>query len=197
MVVALFHDFLRSRKAVQHAPQRMEYHPGSRRTRGPRLQSNKWTTRDRQSSNPQERAPKKRIVACQTEVSQAQVALAKVQSKLQFEKQGFSRWRGTIGGQFRPRVCRVASMSVRVTAREHGFACAIAVRSRRRARTQTSQKFGNVFSRIGPSEPCRRGPWSRVGQSMPLMGNVSLRMETLIDNAEASLRLNRFNLLSG
>ena len=32
---------------------------------------------------------KKSIVACQTEVSQAQEVLAKVQSKLQFEEQGF------------------------------------------------------------------------------------------------------------
>ena len=41
---------------------------------------------------------KKRIVAYQTEVSQAQEALAKVQSKLQFEEQDIAR-------QFRLRAC--------------------------------------------------------------------------------------------
>ena len=37
-----------------------------------------------------------------------------------------------------------------------------------------------------------------VGHSMPLMtADASVRMETLIDNAEASLRSNRFNPLFG
>ena len=126
--------------------------------------------------------PSVKCARWRAKVSQAQEALAKVQSKLQFEEQGLRR-RGTIGGthpvpcrgraksgrsfpsrQFRPRACRVASMSIRVTARELGFACAVAIRSRRRrARTQTSQKIGNVLSRIGPFEPWRRRPWSGCG----------------------------------
>ena len=36
-----------------------------------------------------------------------------------------------------------------------------------------------------------------VGQSVPLMGDASLQMETLINNTEASQRSNRFNPLSG
>ena len=61
----------------------------------------------------------------------------------------------------------------------------------RRMRTQTAQKFGKFHS-----------IWHRaglgVGQSMPLMtADDSVRMEILIDRAEANLRSNRFNPLSG
>ena len=134
---------------------------------------------------------KKRIIGCQAEVSHAQEALARVQSKLQFEEQGLADGEARLaaliqesaaagpksGGssrdiarQFCPRASRVTSMSVRVTPREHRIACAIAVRSRRRAGTQTSQKFGNIFPRVGPSKQCRSTVWSWHGTKRAIDG---------------------------
>ena len=117
------------------------------------------------------------IVVCQAEVSQAQEVLAKVQSKVQQEERGLvdgtpsgvCRGRFESGGsssdfawQFRPRIGRIASLSVRVAARELGFAFAVAAWSKwQRTSTQTANKSGKFHSRFGTVEPCTRRPrWS-------------------------------------
>ena len=77
-------------------------------------------------------------------------------------------------------------------------------------RSQLSSRSGEERERKQPrslaSSTLDLAPLSRVaadhgsravGQSMPMMtDDASIRMETLIDNAEASLRSIRFNLLS-
>ena len=117
---------------------------------------------------------KKRIVACQAKVSQAQEALAKAQSKLQQEEQGFTDGEARLAilmqesaevgprveevhpndaSQLRPRACRMRACLSKLGERKFGLAFAIIVRSEwRGTRTQTAQKFGKFHSRFGAVE---------------------------------------------
>ena len=132
---------------------------------------------------------KKRIVACSTEVSQAQEALAKVQSKLQFEEQGLVDGKARLAALIQESAEAVEEVPATLPANfAHELAelraclsdlrqensdslCTVQVRSRRRrARTQTSQKFGNVLSRVGPPEPCRSRVWSWGGAKRAIDG---------------------------
>ena len=89
---------------------------------------------------------KQRIVVCQSEVSQAQEGEGSVQVVAGGARsvhstggthpgvcRGRVKSRGSsteVARQFRPRACRIASVSVRVAEREFGFAFAVAVQSR-------------------------------------------------------------------
>ena len=131
------------------------------------------------------------IVACQAEVSQAQEALAKVQSKLQFEEQGLAIGEARLAALIQesaaagPRVGEVpATLPAKfVHELEELRACLSELRQENtelRAQlqsgrgeergTQTSQKFGNIFPRVGPSEPCRNRVWTRCGAKRAIKG---------------------------
>ena len=161
---------------------------------------------------------KKRIVACQAEVSQEQEALAKVQSKLQFEKQSLADGEARLAALIQesaaagPRVEEVPATLPANFAHElqELRACLSELRQENtELRAQLQSGRGEERERKHPrslvTSSLELAPLSRagaehgpgVGQSVPLMGDAALRMETLIDNAEASLRSNRFNPLSG
>ena len=151
----------------------------------------------------------------------AQEALGKAQSELQQEEQGLTDGEARLAilmqesAEVGPRVEEVPPTMpanfaqelvelracLRVAATKLGFAFAVIVWSEwRRTRTQTAQKFGKFHSRFGTVEPgshrCRFGCWSEHATDDSRC--TSVRMETLIDNAEESLLCsNRINPLSG
>ena len=162
---------------------------------------------------------KERIVACQAEVSQAQEALAKAQSKLQQEEQGLTDGEARLAillqesAEVGPRVEEVPPTVPANFAQElvELRACLSELRrenselrsqllSGRRGEERERKQPRNLASSTLDLVPLSRTPPDAgvgVGQSMPLVtADASLRMETLIDNAEASLRSNRFNPLS-
>ena len=67
--------------------------------------------------------------------------------------------------RFRPRACRIANLSLRVTAIEHGVAFAVVQSEWRRTRTKTAKKFGKFHSRFGTVEQGRCGPRKSSGWS--------------------------------
>ena len=114
------------------------------------------------------------------------------------------RWAPTSGSspddpcRFRPRTCRIANLSFRVTAREHGVSSQLSSRSGEERERKQPKSLATSTLDLAPLSrvPADHGGVA-VGQSMPMTtGDASIRMETLIDNAEANLRSNRFNPLS-
>ena len=162
---------------------------------------------------------KKRIVACQAEVSEAQEALAKAQSKLQQEEQGLTDGEARLAillqesAEVGPQVevpptvpANFAQELVELRAclsefRRENSDLHSQLLSGRSGEERERKHPRNLASSTLDLVPLNRTPPDAgvgVGQSMPLAtADASLRMETLIDNAEASLRSNRFNPLSG
>ena len=158
----------------------------------------------------------KRMVACQAEVSQAQEALVKAQSKLHQEEQGLSDGEARMATLMQesaggPRVEEVLPTIPADFANELAELRTCLSELRREnleLRSQLSSgRSGEERERKQPRslasstldlEPLNRVPSDHatmgVGQSMPMLtADSSVSMETLIDNAEASLRSYRFN----
>ena len=144
---------------------------------------------------------KKRIIGCQAEVSQAQEAFARVQSKLEFEEQGLADGEARLAALIQesaaagPRVEEVPATLPANFAHElqELRACLSELRKentelraqlqsgrgeereRKHPRSLATSSLELAFlSRAGAE--CGPG----VGQSVPLMGDASFRMETLV-----------------
>ena len=164
---------------------------------------------------------KKRIGVCRTEIVKAQEALAQAQARLQSEEQGLAE------GEVRLAALIAESEGLREEVPHivpANFAHELAElrgcmqdlqreNTELRSQLQSSGRGGEERERKQPRNLSHSSldlvPLSRsvadaghgVGQSQPILNagraDVSSRMETLIDTADASLRSNRFNPLSG
>ena len=167
---------------------------------------------------------KKRIGICQEEVARAQQVLSKAQAKLQSEEQGLAegeaRLADLIAESERSREERVPPTMPANFARELAElrACVQELREENsdlrsklqsgvgggeeRERKQARNLSNSTLDLVPLHRICADHPGHGACQSQPMLhgggrADASSRMETMIDSADARLRSNRFNPLSG
>ena len=158
---------------------------------------------------------KKRIGCCREEVVQAQEAVAKAQSKLQSEEQALADGEArlaaeppTMPANFAHELAelRVCVQELRRENTELRSDLQIGERDCEERERERRKQAKNLSNSTLDLVLLNRSPEDRPGhgafQSQPVLNkkkrtDASARMETMIDNADSSLRSNRFNPLSG